>query len=76
MRIVVAGDRHWHADEVAVAILTRLVARYGPGIVIVHGGAPGIDQSFTVACTELGVIEELCLADFSHVVKNTQTRRG
>jgi hypothetical protein len=35
--------------------------------VIVHGGAPGIDKSFSVASKELGVMDELYLADFSHV---------
>ena len=46
---------------------TRLLARYGPGLVIVHGGFPCIDQSFAIACRELGETAELCLADFSHL---------
>ena len=34
---------------------------------IVHGGAPGIDHSFSLACEELGVTDELCLPEFSRV---------
>jgi len=36
MRIAVTGDRFWPCNQLAVTILRRLVARYGPGIVIVH----------------------------------------
>ena len=39
-------------------VLNRLVARYGPGLVIVHGGATGIDRSFAEACGELGIEQE------------------
>jgi hypothetical protein len=35
--------------------------------VIVHGGAPCIDHSFSLACEELGIEVDLCLVDFSHV---------
>jgi hypothetical protein len=41
-----------------------LIAPYDPGLVIVHGGAAGIDQSFAVACWELGVTAEAHLADW------------
>ena len=36
MRIVVAGHRHWQCDEPAEWILNRLLARYGPDLVMVH----------------------------------------
>ena len=32
--------------------------RYGPGLVIVHGDATGIDRSFAEACGDLGVEQE------------------
>ena len=38
MRILVTGDRHWHCDDLAEQVLNRLLARYGPGLTIVHGG--------------------------------------
>jgi YspA, cpYpsA-related SLOG family len=64
MRILIAGDRHWRCDELAEQVLNRLLARYGPGIIVVHGGAPGVDQSFAVAGTELGITLEPHLADW------------
>ena len=39
-------------------MLNRLLIRYGPGLVIVHGGATGINRSFAKACGELGVEQE------------------
>ncbi len=41
IRILVTGDREWACLGIAEAVVTRLVARYGSGIVIVHGGAKG-----------------------------------
>jgi hypothetical protein len=67
MRIIIAGDRFWNCHELAKAAVQRLIARYGPEVVIVHGGACGVDQSFAEACGELSVMAEVCLADFSHM---------
>jgi hypothetical protein len=64
MRLIVTGDRHWNALELAEDVINRLLAWYGPELVIVHGGAAGIDQSFAVACRELGVTAEAHLADW------------
>jgi hypothetical protein len=67
MRIIVGGDRFWNCDQVAENIVRWLVARYGPNIVIALGGAPGVDQSFSMACRRLGVTIDVYLADFSHL---------
>ena len=64
MRILITGDRHWRCDELAEQVLNRLLGRYGPETVIVHGGAPGVDQSFALACRELGITAEPHLADW------------
>jgi YspA, cpYpsA-related SLOG family len=64
MRILITGDRHWRCDDLAAQILNRLLVRYGPDLVIVHGGAPGVDQAFHVACQTLGVTVEPHLADW------------
>jgi YspA, cpYpsA-related SLOG family len=64
MRILVTGDRHWRRDDLAEQIVTRLLARYGPDLTIVHGGAPGVDQSFSVACRKLGITAEPHVADW------------
>lgn len=58
MRVIVTGDRNWYAPELAEEVLNRLLARYGSGLVIVHGGATGIDRSFAEACGDLGVEQE------------------
>lgn len=58
MRIIVTGDRNWYAPELAEQVLNRLLLRYGPGLVIVHGGATGIDRSFAEACGDLGIDQE------------------
>jgi hypothetical protein len=59
MRVIVTGNRHWYAPDLAEKVVNRLVRRYGRGLVIVHGGATGIDQSFAEACTKLGIEQEL-----------------
>ena len=71
MRILLAGDRHWRCDELAEQIINRLVARYGPDLVVVHGGAPGVDQSFSVAGRELGTTVEPHVADWKGLANRT-----
>jgi len=64
MRIVVTGERAWACDELAMIVLQRLIARYGRDIVIVHGGCPGVDESFNKACKSLGITVEVRLASW------------
>ena len=64
MRILVTGDRFWGCPELAEQILNHLFARYGPDMVVVHGGAPGVDQSFAVACSDLGITAEPHVTDW------------
>jgi hypothetical protein len=61
IRILISGDRFWSCPE---QIVNRLLARYGPDLVFVHGGAPGVDNAFSVACRKLGVALEPHLADW------------
>ena len=65
MRILITGDRHWRCDDLAEQVLNRMLARFGPDLVVVHGGAPGVDQSFNVASRELGITVEPHLADWN-----------
>lgn len=58
MRIIVTGDRNWYAPDLAEQVLNRLILRYGPGLVIIHGAATGIDRSFAEACGELEIEQE------------------
>jgi hypothetical protein len=66
MRIVITGDRAWSCDELAMAVLQRLITRYGRDIVIIHGGSPGVDESFNEACTSLGITVEPRPANWPH----------
>ena len=58
MRVIVTGNRNWYAPDLAEQVVSRLLVRYGPGLVIVHGGATGIDRSFAEVCDDLGVEQE------------------
>ena len=64
MRILVTGDRHWNCTDLAARVVNRLVARYGPDMVIINGGACGVDEAFAKACRKLGVVAEPHLADW------------
>jgi hypothetical protein len=64
MRILITGDRHWRCEELAEAVVNRLIARYGPDLVIIHGGVPGVDNAFAIACRELGITAEPHVADW------------
>jgi hypothetical protein len=67
MRVIITGDRAWHAPALAAEVVKRLLVRYGPDLVIVHGGATGIDWSFTQACANLGVKVEVHPARWDHL---------
>jgi hypothetical protein len=58
MRILVTGDRFWACHQLAASILRRLVTRYGPDLVIVHGDSTGVDESFATAAKGLGLTVE------------------
>ena len=63
MRIVITGDRTWACDELAMAVVQRLIARHGRDIVVVHGGSIGVDESFNIACKNLGIAVEVRMAN-------------
>jgi hypothetical protein len=65
MRVIITGDRAWHCDELATRVVARLVSRYGrDGLVLVHGGAAGVDSSFHRACVFANVAREVYQADW------------
>ena len=66
MRVIVTGDRHWECPELAEQVVSRLLRRHGPNLIVVHGAASGVDESFAEACEELGVDQEPHPADWSH----------
>jgi hypothetical protein len=63
MRIVIAGDRAWACDDLAMVIVQRPIARYGRDIVVVHAGSVGVDESFNIACKNLGIAVEVRMAN-------------
>jgi hypothetical protein len=64
MHIVVTGETAWASDELAMVVVQRLIARYGPEIVILRGGETGVDESFNEACKSLGIAVEARLANW------------
>jgi hypothetical protein len=63
-RVLVTGDRHWYCLPLAEAIVTRLKAKHGPALLVVHGAANGVDSAFADACLSLGVDQEPHAADW------------
>jgi hypothetical protein len=58
MRVLITGDRSWVCRELAEQVIRRLMFRYGPDVVIVHGGATGVDEAFATSAERLGVNTE------------------
>ena len=58
MRVIVTGSRSWYCPALAELVVGRLIARHGPDLVIIHGAAPGVDQAFSDAAEEMGVMVE------------------
>lgn len=55
MRVLITGCRRWYDLDLAEAVLNRILLRYGPPIVVVHGGATGVDAAFDEAARTLGL---------------------
>jgi hypothetical protein len=53
LRILITGDRHWRCTDLADQIVARLMRRYGPNVVIVHGDPTGVVESFELVRKEL-----------------------
>jgi hypothetical protein len=64
MRILIAGDRHWRCDDLAKQIVTRLLARYGSDLTIVHGEAQEWTTRLPCRAGELGIASEAHVADW------------
>jgi hypothetical protein len=67
MRIVIGGETSWRCDDLASAIVRRLIARYGPDLVIAHRGRPGVDQSFSLVCHAMGTKIDFRPVEFGRV---------
>lgn len=76
-RVLITGSRAWSCLDLALRIVNRLLARYGPDLLIVHGDcATGVDAAFEDACQELGVATEPHPVDWSMGRKAGPVRNG
>ena len=66
-RVIVTGDRHWYCEELAYRVVQGLRAKHGPGVVIVEGGAEGVDWAFHVAANGCEVATERFDADWKRL---------
>jgi hypothetical protein len=62
--VIRPGDRRRSCNALVERIVLRLLKRYGRDILIVNGGAPGVEWAFLQACRELGVNVEVHTADW------------
>lgn len=65
VRVLITGCRHWQPYALAERLVPRMLARYGMGLIIVHGDAPGVDTTFREVAEECGVDTEAHPADWS-----------
>lgn len=76
MRILITGDRFWNCHVLAAGVLQRLIDRYGRELVIVHGDATGVDESFGTAAKGLGLTVEPHPADWDRFGKGAGPKRN
>jgi hypothetical protein len=76
MRVIVTGDRAWDCRELAGSVLRRLVARYGPRLVVVHGDAGGVDAAFAAAAGSLGLAVEAHRAEWDRLGRRAGPARN
>lgn len=58
-RVLVTGDRNWACSRLATVVVVRLWARHPDGLLIVHGGASGVDHAFEQVARMAGVPTEV-----------------
>jgi hypothetical protein len=63
-RVIVTGDRHWYCEALAYRVVKGLKAKHGPGVVILEGGAGGVDWAFHVAANGCEVATQRFNADW------------
>lgn len=65
LRVLITGSRDWAAHAVAEQVIARLLARYGPNLILVHGGAKGVDLAFELAAKEHDLATEVHEANWT-----------
>lgn len=65
LRVLVTGSRDWACHAVAEQVIARLLSRYGPNVVVVHGACPtGVDATFDAEAKANGIDVEAHPADW------------
>ncbi len=67
--VIVSGSRFWNSDEHCVKIYNRLI-KLDENIVIVHGGARGVDSITEAICQIIGLKTKQYLADWKSFKKS------
>lgn len=76
-RVIVTGSRDWMCDDLADHVLDRLISRHGRDrLVVVEGGAPGVDGAFARAATRAGVRVETHQADWDRYGRGAGPKRN
>jgi hypothetical protein len=76
VRVIVTGSRSWPCGELAVRVVGRLQDRYGEALVIVHGGARGVDAAFDAAARRAGVRVEAHPAEWDRLGRAAGPKRN
>lgn len=64
MRVIVCGDRNGYTPSVVRRVLSALADDHGASLVVLHGGARGVDQMAGAMARGLGVTVEEFPADW------------
>lgn len=75
-RVIVTGSRDWHCVDLATDVVGRLQAKHGDRLVIVEGGAKGVDESFAIAAEWKGVKLETVKAEWKEYGKRAGPLRN
>ncbi|HEY2159333.1 MAG TPA: SLOG family protein [Isosphaeraceae bacterium] len=76
MRVIVTGDRAWECRELAEDVVRRLLAKYGQGLVVVHGAVGGVDAAFAEAAEALDITVEAHRAEWARLGKRAGLSRN
>ena len=76
MRVLITGSRDWRCRELAEDVIARLISRYGPHLVIVHGGAAGVDAAFAEAARDHDLEVEAHAADWEKLGRGAGPKRN
>lgn len=76
-RILITGSRDWACHAVAEQVIARLLSRYGPNLILIHGACPtGVDAAFDEASRDQGIAVERHPADWDKFGRGAGPKRN